>query len=301
VFHPEESFPMNRLIVASSCAAALACGAVLSAQTTLPSAPAKGFGASITGAYEGWYDNPDGTHVFLVGYYNRNIRQDIDVPIGPNNRIEPGGPDMGQPTHFLRGRQTGVFSIVVPKAFTKEQRLTWTLVVNGQTTQIPLKLNTDYNVSPFKDAAVGNTPPSVHLFAENAPAIQGPLATIANAIAKTTKIGSPLELQVWAMDDAKFTSGTNAPMRNPPPPVNLTWAQYRGPAEVKFENPKPKLEVLKGGKVDEPYEGKGTSSASFAEAGDYFLQLTANDYSGNGGGGEVCCWTTAMVKVTVTP
>ena len=61
------------------------------------------------------------------------------------------------------------------------------------------------------------------------------------------------------------------------------------------------LEVLKGGKVDEPYEGKGLSSASFSEAGEYVLQLTANDYSGNGGGGEVCCWTTAMVKVTVTP
>jgi len=31
------------------------------------------------------------------------------------------------------------------------------------------------------------------------------------------------------------------------------------------------------------------------------LQVTANDYSGEGGAGEVCCWTTALVKVTVTP
>ena len=293
---------MNRLIVASSCAMALACGAVLSAQQViLPSAPAKGFGTSITGAYEGWYDNPDGTHVFLVGYYNRNINQDIDVPIGPNNRIEPGGPDMGQPTHFLRGRQTGVFSIVVPKAFTKDQRLTWTLVVNGQTTQIPLKMNTDYNVSPFKDAAVGNTPPIVHLFTENAPAIQGPLAMVSNAVAKTAKIGAKFDLPVWTADDAKYTSGTNAPLRNAPTPVSLSWAQYRGPAAVKLENAKPKLDVLKGGKVDEPFAGKAVSSAVFSEAGDYLLQLTANDYSGNGGGGEVCCWTTAFLKVTVTP
>ena len=28
---------------------------------------------------------------------------------------------------------------------------------------------------------------------------------------------------------------------------------------------------------------------------------TANDYSGEGGSGEVCCWTTALVKVSVTP
>jgi len=31
------------------------------------------------------------------------------------------------------------------------------------------------------------------------------------------------------------------------------------------------------------------------------LHATANDYSGEGGSGEVCCWTTALVKVTVTP
>jgi hypothetical protein len=293
---------MNRLIVACSCAAVLACGAMLSAQQViLPSAPAKGFGASITGAYEGWYDNADGTHVFLVGYYNRNINQDVDVPIGPNNRIEPGGPDMGQPTHFVKGRQVGVFSITVPKAFPKDQRLVWTIVVNGQTMQIPLRMHTDYNVSPFKDAAVGNVPPIVHLFTENAPAIQGPLAQLSTAIAKTAKVGTALELPVWTSDDAKYTSGTNAPLRNPPPPVSLTWAPFRGPAAVKIENPKPKLEVLKGGQVDEPYAAKGTSSATFAEPGEYVLELTANDFSGNGGGGEVCCWTSAMVKVTVTP
>ena len=30
-----------------------------------------------------------------IGYYNRNKDQTLDIPIGPNNRIEPGGPDMG--------------------------------------------------------------------------------------------------------------------------------------------------------------------------------------------------------------
>ena len=41
--------------------------------------------------------------------------QELDIPIGPNNRIEPGGPDMGQPTHFLPGRQWGMFTVPVPK------------------------------------------------------------------------------------------------------------------------------------------------------------------------------------------
>jgi hypothetical protein len=39
----------------------------------------------------------------------------------------------------------------------------------------------------------------------------------------------------------------------------------------------------------------------FGEPGDYVLHVTANDYSGEGGGGFVCCWTTAMVKVSVSP
>ena len=65
------------------------------------SQPLRGFGASITAAYEGWFNNADGTHNFLIGYYNRNDKQPLDIPIGLNNRMEPGGPDLGQPTHFL--------------------------------------------------------------------------------------------------------------------------------------------------------------------------------------------------------
>ena len=291
---------MNRLILGGLCAATvLAGGAVLAAQQGLPDAPAKGFGTSITGAYEGWYDNPDGTHVFLVGYYNRNINRDMDVPIGPNNRIEPGGPDMGQPTHFLKGRQTGVFTITVPKAFTKEQRLTWTIIVNGITTVIPLRTPADYNISPFKDAAVGNTPPVIHLFDEKAAGIQGPLSSVATAVAKTATLASGLALPVWIQDDAKYTSGTNAPLKNVPAPATITWSQFRGPADVTFDNAKPKLEVLAGGGVDQPFTGKATVTAKFKQAGEYYLQLTANDFSGNGGGGEVCCWSSALVKVTV--
>ena len=81
----------------------------------LPMEPAHETGASVTGAFEGWFSNPDGTFSILVGYYNRNSKQVIDIPVGPNNKIEPGGPDRGQPTHFLTGRQWGVFTIQVPK------------------------------------------------------------------------------------------------------------------------------------------------------------------------------------------
>ena len=195
------------------------------------------FGGSVTGAYEGWFDNADGTHTFLVGYFSRNTNQAIDIPIGPNNRIEPGGPDMGQPTHFLPGRNVGMFTVTVPKEFTLQQRLTWTLVANGQTTSIPLRLHLDYNVSPFgEDAAVGNRPPIVK-FNEKGPTFTGPIAAYAKPGATlTTAVSQPLALNVWADDDAKYSSGSSAPMRNPPPPVEVNWSKFRGPGSVTFDN-----------------------------------------------------------------
>ena len=79
----------------------------------LPLDPRHDTGQSITPAYEGWYKNADGSFTLLVGYYNRNSKQTLDIPVGPDNRIEPGGPDQGQPTHFLLQRQWGVFTIRV--------------------------------------------------------------------------------------------------------------------------------------------------------------------------------------------
>ena len=100
-------------------AALVAAGAIVSAQAQLPNAPQKVAGGSVTPAFEGWFNNADGSHSFLVGYYSRNTSAELDVPIGPNNHFEPGNPDMGQPTHFLPSRHYGMFAVTVPKDFGK--------------------------------------------------------------------------------------------------------------------------------------------------------------------------------------
>jgi len=267
----------------------------------LPNEPFRQFGTSVTGAFEGWFAAPDGTRYFLIGYLNRNNSQPVDVPIGPNNHIDPGGPDMGQPSHFLPGRHWGMFVIKVPAEFTgPDQRLTWTIVANGQSTVIPLRLHPDYNVSPFIADAVKNTPPLLR-FAEQGPSVQGPLATVATAVTRTARVASPLAVSVWTEDDAKFASGTMALPKNLPAPVRIYWSMFRGPAAVAFDKENPPNEVLAGGGVNVPFRGKSTVTATFKEPGDYVLHVTANDYSGEGGSGEVCCWTTALVKVSVTP
>jgi len=280
------------------CAAGLMAGGVfVSGQVVMPQ-PRPGSGASITPAFEGWYYNPDGSRAFLVGYYNRNTQQEPDVPVGPNNRIEPGGPDMGQPTHFLPGRQWGMFSIPVPKDFKPQDRYTWTLVVNGQTMSIPLHLTPDYVMSPLSEIAVHNTPPVIR-FEQAGQTIQGPTATLADAATRSASPGSPLAVTVWATDDMKYTSGTSAPMSAARPPVTMRWSKYRGPGVVTFDKPRPDVEKLPSG--EGAFSGKATTTVSFGEAGEYVLHLTTNDYSGDGGGGFGCCWTTALLKVSVKP
>jgi hypothetical protein len=288
---------MNR--VGILCAAGLLAGGVLlSGQSTSMPAPRRGAGDSVTGAFEGWYYNPDGSRAFLVGYYNRNSRQELDIPIGPNNRIEPGGPDMGQPTHFLPGRQWGMFTVNAPKEFKPTDSFTWTIVANGQSMSIPLRLKSDYVMSPFSEIAVGNTPP-VLKFEPDGKAFQGPLATLQSAVSMTASVSAPLALPIWISDDMKYTSGTNAPPAGSRSPVSVRWTKYRGPGEVTFDKARPEIQKLPTGAA--PFNGKADATAKFAAPGDYVLHATGNDYSGDGGGGFGCCWSTALVKVAVKP
>src|SRR5215831_14236425 len=164
---------------------------------SLPMEPVHDSGQSITGAFEGWFQNPDGSFSLLVGYFNRNSKQTLEIPVGPNNHIDPGGPDMGQPTTFLPKRQWGVFTIKVPKDF-GEKKFVWTITANGQTTTIPLNLNPLWVVTPYKDAGIGNTPPVVK-FEQGGQTFTGPPIGIAKTIDAKSKEALPLT--VWITDD----------------------------------------------------------------------------------------------------
>jgi hypothetical protein len=257
----------------------------VAAQSQLPLEPIRDVGQGVTAAYEGWYRNADGTFSLLVGYFNRNRKEALDIPIGPNNRIEPGGPDLGQPTHFLTRRQWGVFTITVPADF-GDKKIVWTLTANGRTTSIPMGLNRDYEVEPFKDAAMGNTPPVLRL-APKGPALQGPPRGVAASL--TTTVNEPLTLPAWVTDEASVEPGARPPTG---PPVSITWSVYRGPGAVAFDAAKPKVD---------PTDGKTTANATFTVPGEYVLRAQVNDRSGDGGGGFQCCWTNGHVKVTVLP
>ena len=104
-------FVRNRRWILGASLGIVACWAIAAGaqapQTTLPLEPQRERGASITPAFEGWYQNADGSFSMLLGYYNRNTKEALDIPVGPNNHVEPGGPDQGQPTHFEIGPPVG--------------------------------------------------------------------------------------------------------------------------------------------------------------------------------------------------
>ncbi len=44
------------------------------------------------------------------------------IPVGPNNNIEPGGPDRGQPTFFYTRTNRNLFTVNVPKDWADQAR-----------------------------------------------------------------------------------------------------------------------------------------------------------------------------------
>jgi hypothetical protein len=267
---------------------------MLSQTERLPLEPWHDAGDGITGAYEGWFKNPDGSFSFLLGYFNRNLKEALDIPIGPKNRIEPGGPDRGQPTHFLPGRGWGIFTIVVPKDFGSDTKLIWTIEANGQIAEIPISLNPLWEIDPFSEIGIGNTPPVIS-FGPDGPSVQGP-RPFDHSISAT--VANPNPLTVWVADDAKVAQGAQAPKT---PPVTISWSKYRGPGEVTFSESNPAVEKLSVNKAAAHFNGKATTTASFSQPGDYVLLVVANDWSGEGGRGFQCCWTAARLKVSVAP
>jgi hypothetical protein len=276
-----------------TAAAAIAGSALVAAgQVQLPLEPKGRTGQSVTPAYEGWYQNPDGSFNLLFGYYNRNQAQALDIPVGPNNRIEPGGPDYGQPTHFMAHRQWGVLTITVPKDF-GSRKLTWTIVANGQSMSVPVGLNPVYVVEPFRDAAMGNTPPLLR-FNPGGPAYSGPPRGTVESLDVT--MPNPAALTVWLGHQPgwkpELAGAAGLPKEMVGPELSLNWSKYRGPGTVTFDRDKPQ--------IDKP-DGKATALATFSAAGEYVLRAQVNDNSGDGGSGFQCCWTNALVKVTVKP
>jgi hypothetical protein len=309
--------------IAAACWTPAAAAQPPPARQSLPLEPLGTAGEAIFPAFEGWGPHRDGSIVLLLGYYNRNKTRPIDIPIGPDNRIEPGGPDYGQPTHFEIGREHGVFAIRVPKDV-GNRKLTWTITADGQTSAVSFWTNPPYWIDFFAHAASGNQPPVIR-FSPDGPATSGPPLGAAQTLSAT--VGQPVTLRLWASDSPALRKGVeeelaalraSAPRRDKPP-VAIVGGQVIGGGRGGGREPGPRPDITVSWKVHRapgrvtiarnpiPLHTQGdpalfleaVTTATFDAPGEYVLRAQINDQSGDGGGGDQCCWTTALVHVSV--
>ncbi|HEY7474200.1 MAG TPA: hypothetical protein VH679_04265, partial [Vicinamibacterales bacterium] len=258
-----------------------------SAAQQAPLSPVRETGQTVTPAFEGWYPNKDGTFSISFGYFNRNSKEVVEVPIGADNFIEPGDPNQNQPTSFQPGRHWGVFAVTVPKDF-GDKTVTWTLKTRGETFAIPGRLHPNWQIDALEgEAGSGNTPPALK-FAADGEEGSGPRG--ATGAPMTATAGKPLTVTVWARDDGK-SAGSVAAAGRGAQPVTLAWFKHQGPGSVAFTPPTGRIPAT---------GGSSPTAAVFSEPGTYVIRVRANDASGVTGGGHAqCCWTNGFVKVTV--
>ena len=245
------------------------------------------FGKPVYPAYEGWYNQPDGSITLLVGYFNPNTEEVLNIPIGEENFISPGLPDQGRPTVIQSGRGYGVFTIHVPADF-GDQQVSWTLTANDQTVTISMQLDPNWYIEPLKDAANGNEPPTIR-FSEMGEGHTGPPIGIAHSLSGA--VGTPVELSVWTTD-VKPSDNVRAASRFKRPALILKWHLLRGPGDVQFSEPEQEFE--------DSSDQTPSTTATFSSPGEYLLRIETLDETGEGGSGFQHCWTSAHVQINMS-
>ena len=272
------------LVVALATVGAVA---VVSAQPQLPvqlpteiTAIRHNAGQPVIPYFEGWIRNPDGTHDLVFGYFNRNYTQEFAIPAGPDNRIEPFGPDGGQPTYFLPRRQRYMFRVKVPADFGKKE-LVWSITSNGRTERAFGNLMGPQEITERVVMTNGNFDPG-HDDPNKAP-------TISVAPPGSVAVGAPATLVASVVDDGLPKPRAAAPAAPRPAqpatpggfgaqinssgggrgvrPLSVTWVQYGGPAKVAL------------GRTDAIVveNGQATVNATFTAPGKYRFVAIATD------------------------
>ena len=255
----------------------------------LPLAPIPPTGEPVAPFFEGWYRNSDGTFALSYGFFNLNTEEILDIPIGPDNFIEPAEFDGDQPTHFpVRPRRDrGVFSVTVPESYADtSRRVVWTITANGVTYSTPARVGVDALQLDYGPRAMGSVPPLVR-FTEDGEVgqhLQG-----VQAEPRTAAVGDPLTLTLWASEVSERSPDDNV---NADVEVTVTWFKHQGPAsEVIFE---PR-------EITVPGTGEATTLVTFTGPGEYLLRARVDNFGANDStGGDQCCWTNGYVAVTVT-
>ena len=261
-------------------------------------------GQDVVPVFEGWERNPDDSINMVFGYMNRNYEEQVDVPVGPQNRIEPGPIDQGQPAHFYPRRQEFVFKVKVPKDW-GDKDLVWTLESHGKVEKaygslLPVyELGTLVYLENRRGAGAltfpeePNKPPSIEMVG----------SSTLNAV-----VGEPLKLSVDVTDDgypkprahSRTAKPRDSAREGPPGPqyptspvaqavvklepgvrLGVTWVVYRGgsgtvdfePMHVGVVSAESSGASQEAGRL----AGRATTTVTFSAPGTYMLRAYADD------------------------
>ena len=240
--------------------------------------------------YEGYFENEDGTYDICFGYFNLNLDESVNVPLGENNFIEPAQYDGHQPTHFTpvpgmtpaspftsRFRRIWcAFTVTVPADFGPEDVVNWTIQrEDGPPVTTPGKVNIAYVLEEPASNGRGNLAPTLR-FSDNGDAFQGRRGIEGPSL--RARVGEPLELDLWV--EHPFEEE-----------VWVGWTQYQGEGSATFS---PAEQVIEMSNM----KGVTSTRVTFTEPGEYQLLVQAiNEWPAF----EFhCCWTNGYLSVTVS-
>src|SRR5262249_13842288 len=133
-----------------------------------------------------------------------NWEEEIVIPPGPDNAIDPAPADRGQPTYFLPRRQGWVYRLRVPADFGKGV-VTWTIKAHGRTEKaygelLPVEEITERIIMTRGTLNPGDADP-------NKP------PAVSTAPTATVSIDAPLSLTASVSDDGLPKPRPAAPVR----------------------------------------------------------------------------------------
>lgn len=268
-------------------------------------------GQPVIPAFEGWWEQDDGSYELCFGYFSANTEEALDIPLGPDNFIEPREFDGVQPTHFdpvpfEHRRYFCTFTVNVPESYrTGVQEVVWTLRVQGRPysargyprvtgyilnereapdrsalwEELLARADPGDDVTRLSPGnAQGSVAPRLRFLAPPGPEGRGREGVFSGPV--TVKVGEGFPLSVAVREP------NGRPSR-----WWVGWFKHQGPGQVSFEE-----HPLEAG----PENGYEASTVvTFDAPGSYSLRVQAieniNSFERH------CCWTNGYVEVQVTP
>ena len=267
----------------------------------------KANGDVVAPMFNGWIAHEDGSVTMVFGFANKNQEEIVDIPLGPDNYIEPAQFDGAQPTHFptykRRGfvglQERGVFAVTVPADMAGTE-VVWTLTHAGHSYSIPGRTASVFYELSREERALGSLLPAIRFN------VSGSESTDREGIYAsrlTTSVGTPVTLSAYVQDrGVRADYGVEQLVF----PLGTEWVMHQGPARPSFDNARitgrERAENGESGTSGNNGWTEVTTQATFSEPGDYVIRLRVDNFMApDSQFDNQCCWSNAYVPVTVSP